>query len=87
MRTKQEFIDRWKHILGGMILDGATSVRSGAELSQFLRTILDKVDGHLGLMWTELQPPVIAPEKPIEKPKPPANGSNTTVQPQRKVGP
>lgn len=79
MMTKTEFVNRWKHSLGGMVLD-AMQARNGPAASLFTQTIMEKIEKHLGLMYAELVPDPIGPEKP----KPPANGA-TGQQQARKV--
>lgn len=50
------FIDRWRHELSGMVLDGATTQRTGADLGLFARTIMQKIDARLGAMYDQLHP-------------------------------
>lgn len=50
------FIDRWRHELSGMVLDGATTQRTGADLGLFARTIMQKIDQRLGSMYDQLHP-------------------------------
>ncbi len=54
--TRQEFIERFRHVIGGMILDAATSGRSGEALSIRLRTTMDQIDRLLGQAFDSLQP-------------------------------
>lgn len=54
MLTREEFIEKWRHEVGGMILDGATLQATGAELGLFVRNILRKVDQRLGQMHHDL---------------------------------
>lgn len=66
--NKQDFIDKWKHEIAGLILDGATSGRSGADLALWLRGVMKKVDARLGDMHDSLKPPPAAlPVKPETK--------------------
>lgn len=53
--TREQFIERWKHQLLGLILDAAISHRTGSELSLFLEhTAAAKLYGMLGRMHQEL---------------------------------
>ena len=54
MISQAEFVERFRHEIGGMVLDGATAGRSGAELGLFARQILKKVDIKLVEMWNSM---------------------------------
>ena len=64
--TRDEFIEKFRHEIGGMVLDAATSGRTGAELSVSCRYIMRRIDAVLAAAFDSLHPPV--------KPAPPANG-------------
>ena len=70
--TRAEFIARWQHELAGLMIDAATSGRSGADLGLWVRTVMRTIDSKLGQMYDGL-----APSEP--KPEPVANGK--PVQP------
>ena len=72
--TQEQFCDKWKHELSGLILDAATMGLHGAELSVFLRGTLRKVDALLVKQYTDLHP------------KPAANGVAANGVPGRPVG-
>lgn len=69
--TRQEFIERHRHEIGGMVLDAATAGLHGEALSVFVRGIMRKTDLLLGRMHDELRPPEPLPAK---APARPANG-------------
>ena len=76
--TRQEFVERWKHQLAGMILDGATVARTGADLGLWCRSVMGKTDVLLARMYDDLHP--------AEAIKPPAPSSNGVASTQvRKV--
>lgn len=52
--TRDEFIAEYRHELSGMILDAATSGKSGAELAVQIRHLMRKVDAQLGEMYDRL---------------------------------
>lgn len=52
--SRDEFIGRFRHELGGLILD-ALERRQGPELALFCRHILRQVDVRLGAMYDALQ--------------------------------
>lgn len=54
--TREQFIEKWRHEFGGMILDAATAQRTGADLSVALRQVMRKIDSILGIQWDALQP-------------------------------
>lgn len=52
--TRQEFIEAWRHEIGGLILDAATRQSTGPELSLRLRHVLRHVDTLLGRIYADL---------------------------------
>lgn len=71
MKSKQEFIERWKHDLGGMLLDASTVGAKGPALSLWVAGIMEKVERRLGQYYDDLAP--VEPIKP--EPKQPAKDS------------
>jgi hypothetical protein len=65
------FIEKWRHEMAGLVLDGCAVHRTGAEFALFARQIMHKVDQRLGQMYDQLNP----------KPAAPTNG--TAAQPVR----
>lgn len=61
--TKDEFLEKWRHELSGMILDAATSEHRGAALGLFAREIMKKVDRHLVAMHNDFTAVPIPPTK------------------------
>jgi hypothetical protein len=62
--TKEQFIERWRHEWGGMVVDAATNQRTGADLAMALRCLMQKIDKHLGRMYDDLKsPPVPQPNQ------------------------
>jgi hypothetical protein len=55
--SRQEFIDAYRHVFGGIVLDAATNQHRGEALSAWLRTVLSKVDALLGAMHDRLSKP------------------------------
>ncbi len=56
--TRQQFVEAYRHELGGMVLEGATAQPKGAELAMYVRGILRKVDAILGKQYDDLCPKV-----------------------------
>jgi hypothetical protein len=54
MSPRQAFIDRHKHELVGIIMDGAMTHRTGGELGQWIRQKMILVDKRIGEMFDEL---------------------------------
>ena len=54
--TKDQFVERHRHKLGGMILDGLVCSAKGDELSMRIRSLLRGVDQLLAQMYSELCP-------------------------------
>jgi hypothetical protein len=54
--ARMAFIERWRHELGGMVLD-AMIPRDGAHAAMFARQILTKHDRLLGMAFDSLVPP------------------------------
>lgn len=54
--TRDEFRQKWKHELRGMLLDAQTNKLAGAQLSLWLRGMEEKVDKHLNTMFDDSQP-------------------------------
>ncbi len=61
--TREQFIERWKHQLAGLVLDGATVARTGADLGFFCRSVMSKTDTMLSRMYDDLQPKEPLPVK------------------------
>lgn len=55
--TRDAFIERYRHEIGGMILDAATAGLHGEALSVFTRNILRKVDAVLAKMHADFATP------------------------------
>jgi hypothetical protein len=62
--SKRAYVDRWKHVLGGIVLDAATVNRAGAELSLWIRTVLPRIDSILAQQHDGFFPPQTLPVKP-----------------------
>jgi hypothetical protein len=60
--TREQFIDRHFHEFCGIVLDGATAGRSGAELSLWLRTMQVRLRERLGRAWEEMAHEPAKPE-------------------------
>lgn len=73
--SKDDFLDRHRHEIIGLILDAATSGRTGADLSLWLRRVGGRVDDKLAQIWQELRP---EQPKAMEPPKP--NGPQKAPQ-------
>lgn len=59
--TKDEFLDKWRDILAGKIIEGMVAEYRGAQLGVWTRTVHKRVDEMLQQMHADLipsQPPV-----------------------------
>jgi hypothetical protein len=65
--TRQEFIDRHKHELVGVVIDGMVAERKGGESALFVRTVMHRYDRLLGAIYddfhTAAKPPAAPPAK------------------------
>ncbi len=61
MKSKDEFVAKWKHDLAGMVLDALVSNATGAELAVKTRLLMEKVETRLAQYWTDLQEPILGP--------------------------
>ena len=52
--SQTEFIEKFRHELGGMMLDAATAGLSGAPFAHFMRNVFKKVDSKLLEMWNAM---------------------------------
>lgn len=80
--TRQEFIELHRHQIGGLVLDAATAGRHGAELSQWLKLAMRKIDEMLSRAWADVhgEPARHAEPRPAQ-----ANG-NLRVAPHARQG-
>lgn len=58
---KDAFVEKYHHLIAGMILDAATAQRSGTDLSLWLRLVMSKVDS----MLNQAHHDATRPEDPI----------------------
>lgn len=56
LERRKAFIDRHRHELAGLILDGATFNRTGGELALWCRGIMHRCDQKLAQMFDDLFP-------------------------------
>ncbi len=54
--TLEQFIEKHRHEVMGLIADAALAGRSGADLALWLRNTMKKVDSRLAAIYQELQP-------------------------------
>lgn len=52
--TRNDFVEKWRHEFGGMVLDAATRGSSGPELSIFVRGIMRQIDRKLAAAFDDL---------------------------------
>lgn len=52
--TRDEFLERHRHELAGLVLDAAVGERRGADLAIFLRNAMKRTDALLGAVWADL---------------------------------
>ncbi len=52
--TREEFLVRWRHEFGGMVLDALTCGLHGPQASLLIRQILQKIDTHLSQIYHDL---------------------------------
>lgn len=62
LAKRKAFIDKRRHELAGLVLDGMTLNRTGAELALWARTTMHRTDKILADLFDELYPP---PAKPL----------------------
>lgn len=67
--TKQQFIERYRYELGGIVMDAATHCRQSGELAIWTRRMFERHDRMLERMFDELCPAPLAGVK-----APSANG-------------
>ncbi len=71
-RRRREFIERRRHELAGLVMDGATGNRVGADFALWARSVMHRTDAMLGQMFDDLLPsPKPDLNKPIETKQPP----------------
>ena len=63
-KRRREFIEKHRHELAGLVLDGATFNRTGGELALWCRNIMYRTDAKLALFFDELIP---APKPDMSK--------------------
>ena len=56
--TRQEFVQRWRHELGGLVADAYAADAKGSELAIRMRYAFRRIDELLGQMHHELNAPV-----------------------------
>lgn len=56
-KLKEEFVEKFRHHFGGLVLDAATANRSGAELALSIRNVMKSIDKKLGEAFDMLTPP------------------------------
>ncbi len=64
-KRRREFIEKNRHELAGLILDGITSNRTGADLALWCRQVMYRTDSKLGTLFDELLPPPTKPPAPL----------------------
>lgn len=65
LSRRKAFVEKRKHELAGLVLDGMTLNRTGAEFALWARQVMHRTDAMLAQMFDELCPP-----KPAEGTKP-----------------
>jgi len=80
--TKQQFLEKYKHELYGVLFDALRNPRSGPEGSRWYDAMCQRIDARLGEIFDSLtkQPEAIAP-KPAPPPPPHANGVHKPATP------
>lgn len=63
MKSRTEFVEAYRHEIGGMVADVASTRATGGELAIRLRRDFQRIDQLLGRMWDELTG--AANDKPI----------------------
>ena len=66
--TRQQFIERHRHEIGGLVLDAATWGAHGSELSVRLRHVMRAIDAKLAEVYDDLVPPLEPAAPAKEKP-------------------
>ena len=57
LKARQAFIDRHKHELAGLILDGSMG-RTGSDYALWARSIMSRIDAKLAAVYDDLKPEV-----------------------------
>ena len=68
--NRADFIQKYRHRLGGMVADAATSRRTGAELSVALRDLFDKIDALLEEAYADASPVPVLTAPPASQAAP-----------------
>lgn len=56
MKTREQFVQDYRHEIEGWLLDAALTKRNGAELSLWLRAMRAKIEAKLAAVYADLQP-------------------------------
>lgn len=67
--ARRAFVERRRHELAGLVLDGGTIHRAGPEFALWARTIMYRTDAMLGQMFDDLIPEIPVPLSPEAKAK------------------
>lgn len=71
LSKRKAFIDKRRHELAGLVLDGSTFNRTGGELALWCRNIMYRTDAMLVQMFDELFPPPAKSQVEAENKQPP----------------
>lgn len=79
-RTREEFIERWKHDLIGMMIEAMSMKGDAVAKGMLAEAISDKIKFRLGQYWDDLAPVKIEPPKePPKVSKDSSPGHNGTL--------
>lgn len=56
LEARKKFIEKFRHEIAGLVLDGASVTRLGAEFALWARTTMHRTDQMLGTMFDSLHP-------------------------------
>lgn len=67
--TRNEFIEKYRYELAGLVFEFAMTERSGGERAMQFRLVMTRVDTMLRTAWQAAHPEEVKPEE--SKPEPP----------------
>ncbi len=83
MKTRDEFLERWRHHVGGLLFEAISTIRNGSELSLWTRNAQRKLDSILGEIYGEDVNPIKQAEQKPPEPKPQLKVAQPPVQQKR----
>ncbi len=72
--TQKQMVEKYRHVLGGLIADAYTTRAVGDALSERMRIAFRKVDEIIASIYADLLPPAPLPVKEAAQPQGARNG-------------